>query len=125
MLYKNEKCVFSVHTQPHNMASKNVHRSRVVTMLPGVGETAFVHLINTSKRINSVSISVEGLVSGAKACHGVDLENLACKTEQLVFSREFKADEPVYIKISPEHPTRNHLMTKSTNGMISFDHFPN
>lgn len=125
ILYKTQNCVFSVHTQPHSMSSKFKHRSKVVSMLPRSGEKVFVHAINAADTENLVSIEIQGVLSGFCSEQKIMLSPHASRNLPLVFKTGFQANEPVYIKVKSDEPTRKHLMTSSSSGLISFDHFPN
>ena len=125
ILYKTQSCVFSVHTQPHSMSSKFKHRSKVVSMLPRSGEKVFVHAINAADTDNLLSIEIQGVLSGFCSEQKIMLIPHASRNLPLVFKTGFQANEPVYIKVRSDEPTRKHLMTTSSSGLISFDHFPN
>ena len=125
ILYNTGECVFSVHTQPHNMASSGRYRSKVVTMLPRDGETVIVNMINVLKKTNVVNLDLEGVLSGNVHKNHIKLAPLSSADLELDFGKHFLKDEPIYIKATAESPIRNHLLTKSSCGMVSFDHFPN
>ena len=94
-------------------------------MLPRNGETTIVNMINVFKRNNAVKIEMEGVISGHRDANEVLIKPLNCIDHKLKFGTSFQKDEPVYLKLTSDFPLRNHLMTRSATGMVSFDHFPN
>ena len=116
----------SYHTQPHYMASKTGHRTRVFVKSVNGKLNAKIHVINASLMKNEINlnlydISGKKLQSSNKRTSGrsgkfFDLDKIfKISTNNNIYTLEVKSSKP----------TRKHIINSLKDGSFSVDHFPN
>lgn len=116
----------SYHTQPHYMASKTGHRTRVFVKSVDSKLNAKVHVINASLMRNEINLNLYDISGKKLQSSSEKIPGRSGKFFDLDKVFKISTNYHIYtVEVKSSKPTRKHIINSLKDGSFSVDHFPN